>query len=96
MAPSVAKPQFTDSDIYYSQPATLVYYNDALSLAGQVLAPLRAFLDIVLACHEPTDEVEGISASVRKRSNDNTLYGAVAAYVSFVSFSANKICHVHV
>ncbi|OWZ31872.1 hypothetical protein C349_06014 [Cryptococcus neoformans var. grubii Br795] len=38
----------------------LMYYNDALSLATQVLAPLRALLEIVLANHEPTDEVEGI------------------------------------
>ncbi|OXH45687.1 hypothetical protein J004_05457 [Cryptococcus neoformans] len=74
-----------------NQPATLVYYNDALSLAGQVLAPLRAFLDIVLACHEPTDEVEGISASVRKRSNDNTLYGAVAAYIHHHAIEAKHM-----
>lgn len=79
-----------------AKPATLIYYSDALSLAGQVLAPLRAFLDIVLACRESTDEVEDISSSSRKKSNDNILYGAVAAYVSLVSFSANKICHVHV
>lgn len=57
---SIAELQFTDSDIYYSEPAMLMYYNDALSLATQVLAPLRALLEIVLANHEPTDEVEGI------------------------------------
>lgn len=40
---SIAELQFTDSGIYYSEPAMLMmYYNDALSLAAQVLAPLRA------------------------------------------------------
>lgn len=37
----------------------LMYYNDALSLAAQVLAPLGVLLEIVLANHEPIDEVEG-------------------------------------
>ena len=88
---SIAELQFTDSDIYYSEPAMLMYYNDALSLAAQVLAPLRALLEIVLANHEPTDEVEGIlPASARNKTDDNTVYGAVARYVSFISFYAKR------
>lgn len=51
----------------------------------------------MLAYHEPTDEAEGVlSAFARKKSDDNTVYGVVAGYVSFIYFSHNKICHVHV
>lgn len=69
----------------------MMYYNDALSLAAQVLAPLRVLLEIVLANHEPTDEVEGIlPASARNKTDDNTVYGTVARYVSFISFYAKR------
>lgn len=37
----------------------LMYYNDAHSLAAQVLAPFGVLLEILLANHEPIDEVEG-------------------------------------
>lgn len=89
---AIAELQFADSDIYYSEPAMLMYYNDALSSAAQVLAPLRVLLEIVLANHEPTDEVEGIlPASACNKTDDHTVYGAVARYVSFVSIYAEKM-----
>ncbi|ADV19714.1 hypothetical protein I305_00235 [Cryptococcus gattii E566] len=69
-------------DMYHSEPAMLMYYNDALSSAAQVLAPLRVLLEIVLANHEPTDKVEGIlPASSCNKTDDHTVYGAVARYV---------------
>lgn len=33
-----------------------------------------------------------LSAFARKKSDDNTVYGVVAGYVSFIYFSHNKIC----
>ncbi|OWZ65514.1 hypothetical protein AYX15_02976 [Cryptococcus neoformans] len=98
ISPDMWFPNATDDDVlesthkaWGSKPATLIYYSDALSLAGQVLAPLRAFLDIVLACRESTDEVEDISSSSRKKSNDNILYGAVAAYIHHHAIDAKHM-----
>ncbi|OXG29784.1 hypothetical protein C367_02240 [Cryptococcus neoformans Ze90-1] len=91
ISPDMWFPNATDDDVLETKPATLIYYSDALSLAGQVLAPLRAFLDIVLACRESTDEVEDISSSSRKKSNDNILYGAVAAYIHHHAIDAKHM-----
>ncbi|KAE8539275.1 hypothetical protein D1P53_004373 [Cryptococcus gattii VGV] len=61
------------AQVFGIEPAMLMYYNDALSSAAQVLAPLCVLLEIVLANHEPTDEVEGIlSASACNKTDDHT------------------------
>ncbi|EAL22300.1 hypothetical protein CNBB4750 [Cryptococcus deneoformans B-3501A] len=60
--------------------------------SAQVLAPLRAFLEIVLAYHEPTDEAEGVlSAFARKKSDDNTVYGVVAGYIHHHAIDAKHM-----
>ncbi|ADV20729.1 Hypothetical protein CGB_C0340W [Cryptococcus gattii WM276] len=78
-------------------PAMLMYYNDALSLAALVLAPLRVLLEIVLANHEPPDEVEGIfPVSACNKTDDNTVYGAVARYGSLIHRHAMDVKHINI
>lgn len=65
----------------------LLYYNDALNQAVQVLGPLREFFETILTSFGPDNKVDGIVPALKK-ARDCTVYGAAADYVSLDELAA--------
>lgn len=78
---------FASTDTCYSVTMKLLYYNDALNQAVQVLGPLREFFETILTSFGPDNKVDGIVPALKK-ARDCTVYGAAADYVSLDELAA--------
>ncbi|OWT40068.1 hypothetical protein C362_02566 [Cryptococcus neoformans Bt1] len=68
----------------------LLYYNDALNQAVQVLGPLREFFETILTSFGPDNKVDGIVPALKK-ARDCTVYGAAADYIHFCAMDAKHM-----